>query len=159
MAYDAFMKLDGIDGESTNDAHKGEIEILSFSWGLSQTGSTAVGSGGGAGKASFQDLHFTTAVSKASPRLFKACATGEHIKKASLSFLKSENSRDVFLKIDLEDVLVSSHNSAGAQGDQPVDEVGLNFAVIQFSYWPQNADGRIGDPVSAGFDVRQNKPA
>src|SRR5258705_5385585 len=110
MAFDAFLKLDGIEGESTDAAHKGEIEVLSFSWGVNQTGSLVGGGGSGAGKASFQDLHFNTIVSKASPRLFKACATGEHIKKASLSMRKAGGrQQQEFLKIELEEVLVSSY--------------------------------------------------
>jgi type VI secretion system secreted protein Hcp len=158
MAFDAFLKLDGIDGESTDAAHKGEIEVLSFSWGVNQTGSLSGGSGGGAGKASFQDLHFNTMVSKASPVLFKACATGQHIKKAVLALRKAGGRQQDFLKIELEDVLVSSYQPAGdAGGDAPVEDLALNFAKIQFSYTTQNADGSAGDSVTAGFDVAANK--
>ena len=88
MAFDAFLKIDGIDGESTDKFHPGEIEISSFSWGVTQTGSIGSGGGGGAGKASFQDLHFSSSISKASPNLMIACATGEHIKEATLTVRK-----------------------------------------------------------------------
>ena len=76
MAFDAFLKIDGIDGESTDDAPEGEIEVFSFSWGVTQTGTTGGGGGSGAGKASSKDIPFTQRTSKASPLLFKACATG-----------------------------------------------------------------------------------
>jgi type VI secretion system secreted protein Hcp len=159
MAFDAFLKLDGIEGESTDAAHKGEIEVLSFSWGVNQTFSPGSGGAGGSGKASFQDLHFNTIVSKASPRLFKACATGEHIKKASLSMRKAGGrQQQEFLKIELEEVLVSSYQPAGdTGGDAPVEDLALSFAKIRFSYIPQNADGSAGDPVTAGFDIPANK--
>src|ERR1700704_1221479 len=113
MAFDAFLKIDGIEGESADDAHKGEVEVLSFSWGVTQTGS-ASGGGGGAGKASFHDINFTQRQSKASPLLFKACATGQHIKKAVLTVRKAGGRQQTeFIKIELEDVLVSSYLPAG----------------------------------------------
>src|SRR5580765_8167047 len=114
MAFDAFLKIEGIDGESTDDKHKGEIEISSFSWGVSNPGSFASGGGGGSGKVSFQDLHFTATTSKASPKLFLFCATGEHFKKATLTCRKaggeSQGSRAEFLYVKMEDVLVSSYS-------------------------------------------------
>ena len=84
MAYDAFLKLDGIEGESNDKTHKGEIEISSYSWGVANSGSFSHGGGGGEGKATFQDLHFGMPMSKASPKLMSACATGKHIPSAVL---------------------------------------------------------------------------
>jgi type VI secretion system secreted protein Hcp len=158
MAFDAFLKLDGIEGESTDDAHKGEIEVFSFSWGVTQTGTTGGGGGGGAGKASFQDIHFAQRTSKASPLLFKACATGQHIKKAVLTVRKAGGRQQLeFIKIELEDVLISSYLPSGdTGGDAPVEEVALNFSKIQFTYTPQKADGSADEPVSAGFDLKGN---
>jgi type VI secretion system secreted protein Hcp len=158
MAFDAFLKIDGIEGESTDDAHKGEIEVFSFSWGVTQTGSGSAGGGGGAGKASFQDIHFTQRTTKASPLLFKACATGQHIKKAVLTVRKAGGRQSIeFIKIELEDVLISSYLPAGdTGGDAPAEDLAMNFSKITFTYTPQNADGSAGEPVSAGFDVKGN---
>jgi len=76
MASDIFAKIGDIKGESLDDKHKGEIEVLSYSWGVSNSGTIGGGGGGGgAGKATFQDLSFTHGIDKASPLLLKACAT------------------------------------------------------------------------------------
>jgi type VI secretion system secreted protein Hcp len=159
MAFDAFLKLDGIKGESTDDKHKDEIDVLSFSWGVSQSGGIASG-GGGAGKATFQDLHFTSVAHKGSPNLFLSCATGEHLKEATLTLRKAGRSGVEFLKIKLSDILISSYLPSGAaDGDTPAEEVSLNFAKIEFEYTPQNADGSAAASVKTGYDVKANKTA
>ena len=89
MAFDCFLKLDGIEGESHDSKHKNEIDVQSWSWGQSQTGTHGSGGGGGAGKVSMQDFHFVMGVNKSSPKLMLACATGEHIKKAVLTCRKA----------------------------------------------------------------------
>ena len=162
MAVDAFLKLDGIKGESQDSKHKDEIEIESFSWGVTQSGTLAFGGGGGAGKAQFQDFHFTNKVSKASPQLFLKCVTGEHIKIGTLSLRKAggEGPGIEFYKITLSDVLVSSYQSGGsAGGDIPTDQFSLNFAKVEYSFATQKADGTIGETINAGFDLKQNKKA
>ena len=82
---DYFLKIEGIPGESYDQGHKDEIQIMSFSWGETQSGTIAAGGGGGAGKVQMQDFHFVMNVCKASPKLFLACATGDHIPKATLT--------------------------------------------------------------------------
>src|SRR5438094_711398 len=109
---DYFLKIDGISGESTDDKHKGEIEVASFSWGVRQTTARATG-GAGAGKATFQDFQFTKVSDKASPALFQKCATGEHIKQAVLTARKAGETQQEFLKVTLSDLLVSSYQSGG----------------------------------------------
>lgn len=159
MAFDMFLKLDGIEGESADSKHKAEIEIESFSLGLSNSGSGAPGGGGGAGRPSFQDLSFTTAVSKASPRLFLACASGEHIPRGLLTVRKPGGQQLEFYKVTLNDVLVSSYKqdaSPAAEAGVPVDQVSLDFAKIQIEYRAQKPDGSLDAPVKAGWDVRAN---
>jgi type VI secretion system secreted protein Hcp len=158
MAFDAFLKLDGISGESQDKSHKDEIEIFSFSWGLSNSGSFSSGGGGGAGKASFQDLHFESATTKASPLLAKACARGEHIDNATLTLRKAGGGQIEFIKVMLTDVLVSSYDQAGAtEGDVPADAFSLNFNKVEFDYFPQKADGSVDAPVVFSFDRAQQK--
>src|SRR4051812_11312285 len=103
-ATDYFLKLDGIEGESQAKGHPNEIEISSFSFGASQSGSFAAGGGGGAGKVRMQDFHFTVPTNKASPKLFLACANGQHIKKATLTCRKAGKEQQEFLKYNFEDV-------------------------------------------------------
>lgn len=164
-AVDYFLKIDGIDGESTDERHKNEIEILSWSWGETNTATNAAagrGGGAGAGKVSMQDFHFTTVMSKASPKLFEACATGQHIKEAILTARKAGDAgreSQEYLTIRLTDVLISSYQTGGSNGDGgiPVDSFSLNFSKIEFEYKPQKPDGSLDAPVKAGYDLKLNK--
>ncbi len=155
MAADMFLKLDGISGESQDDKHKDEIEVESFSWGLSQAISRSAGAAA-AGRPSFQDFTFTSRVSVASPRLMEACASGSHLKDAVLTVRRSGEIPVEYLQITLSDVVVSSYNEAGATESVPEESVSLNFAKIEYEYRPQDARGGNGAPVSAGWDLRGN---
>jgi type VI secretion system secreted protein Hcp len=157
-SVDYFLKIDGIDGESADDKHKGELQLESWSWGESQQGSHAAGGGGGAGKVVMQDFHAVMAVNKASPKLMLACATGEHIKKAVLTCRKAGGGQQEFFKITLSDILVSSYKMGGAPGSTaPVDQFSLNFAKIEHEYKPQKADGSLDAAVKAGYDLKAQK--
>ena len=157
MAFDAFLKIEGIQGESSDKTHPGEIEIESFSWGVSNTGSVVVGGGAGAGKAVSQDFHFATSLSKASPSLMLACATGRHFPTATLTCRKAGGSGQVeFLKIKLIDALVSSYQTGGVtDGDAavPTDQFSLNFAKIDFLY----TVARTGEQIETTFDFSANR--
>lgn len=160
-AVDYFLKLDGIDGESTDDKHKNEIDILSFSWGLANATSAGRTGGSGAGKAVFQDFHFTTNVNKASPKLFLACATGQHIKEAKLTCRKSadDGSAVEFLIVKMTDVLISSYQQGGSGESDvvPTDQVSFNFTKIEVEYFPQKPDGTLDSAVKAGYDLKKNE--
>lgn len=159
MAHvDYFLKLDGIDGESTDQKHKNEIDLESWSWGASQSGSSAGGGGGGAGKVHMQDFHFVMKVNKASPKLLLACASGQHIKKATLTCRKAGTTQQEFMKVVMSDLLVSSYQTGGSgHGDVvPTDQISLNFAKIEVEYKEQKADGSLGGAVTAGWDLKQN---
>src|ERR1700682_1008808 len=129
-AVDYFLKLDGIKGESTDSKHKGEIDIESFSWGATQSGTHSSGGGGGAGKVQMQDFHFVMKVNTASPKLMEACATGEHIKSAILICRKAGKEQQEFLKWTFTDLLVSSYQTGGSgHGDViPMDQISLNYS-------------------------------
>jgi type VI secretion system secreted protein Hcp len=156
MAVDYFLKLDGIPGESTDAKHKDEIDVLAFSWGVSQ-GSTGPGGGGGAGKAVFEDLLVVARTSKASPKLWLACASGQHIKSAILTCRKPGKAPFEFLKITLTDVTISSYEIDGSDEELPLDQVALAFAKVETVYTPQDPTGKAQPPVKAGWDVKQNK--
>jgi type VI secretion system secreted protein Hcp len=119
MAVDMFINIDGIKGEATDSKHKGEIDILSWSWGASNSGTMqSPGTGGGAGKANFNDLSFTKFLDLASPMLLKACSTGEHIKKSVLVVRKAGGKDPLdYLIITLEDCLISSVSTGGSGGE------------------------------------------
>jgi type VI secretion system secreted protein Hcp len=158
-AADYFLKIDGIDGESKADKHTGEIDLDSFSWGATQSGSFATGGGGGSGKVSMQDFHFTMSLNKASPALFLACAQGDHISKATLTCRKAGKEQQEFMKVTMSDVLVSSYQTGGSDGSDilPVDQISLNFAKIEIEYKEQQKTGALGGSVKKFFDLKTVK--
>jgi len=159
MAVDYFLKIDGIDGESKDSKHSGEIDLESFSWGETQTGSHGFGGGGGAGKVQMQDFHFVMKTNKSSAKLFLACAEGEHIKKAVLTCRKAGKEQQEFLKVTMSDLLVSSFQTSGsAHGDEiPMDQCSLNFSKIEYEYKDQKPDGTLGGTTKTGYDVKAMK--
>jgi type VI secretion system secreted protein Hcp len=159
MASDIFAKIGDIKGETTDVEHKDEIDVLSYSWGVTQTGTMAFGGGGGAGKAQFSDFSFTTNTSKASPSLFLACASGQHIKEATISVRKAGgDQREDYLILKMTDVLVSSYNASGSSGaDRPTESISMAYGKIEFTYKEQKDDGSLGGDVSAGWDLKANK--
>jgi type VI secretion system secreted protein Hcp len=157
MAYEYFLRIDGIAGESTDARHKDEIVVESFSWGETQTGSFAAGGGAGAGKVAMQDLHVTTQTSKASPPLLLACAAGQRLKSAVLTGRRSGQQQADFFTVTLSDVLVSDYQVSGSEAAAPTDAVSLRFARIVVAYFEQKPDGSLGAPVKAGWDVTANK--
>jgi type VI secretion system secreted protein Hcp len=157
-AFDYFLKVDGIPGESTDAKHKGEIDVESWSWGETQPGPPAgTGSGGGAGKVHIQDLQVTANVSKASPQLMLACASGQHIKSAVLTGRRGGGAQLEFLTFSLSDVLVTSYQTGGSEAGPPVDALSLNFSKIQIEYKEIQPDGKLGASAKVGWDVKQNK--
>jgi type VI secretion system secreted protein Hcp len=155
---DYFLKLDGIEGESTDDKHKNEIMVESWSWGESQTGTGHAGGGAGAGKVAAQDIHFTMKANKASPKLMLACANGEHIKEGTLVCRKAGKEQQEYLKIKLTTILVSSYQLGGSHGDVlPMDQFSLNFMKFEMEYKEQKPDGTLGGSTKAGYDFNANK--
>jgi type VI secretion system secreted protein Hcp len=159
MASDIFAKIGDIKGESTDDKHKDEIDVMSFSWGVTQAGSFASGGGGGAGKAQFSDFTFATTTSKASPSLFLACASGQHIKEAIITVRKAggDKSQD-YLILKMTDVLVTSFQAGGSTGaDRPTENVNMAFAKVELTYKEQKPDGSLDGGVTLGWDLKANK--
>lgn len=156
---DIHLKLDGIKGESTAVRHKDEIVVESWAWGVAN--SPPAGGGGGAGRATFSDLTFTHRVDRASPELWKACATGKHIRDATLTVARSGAGAQDYMTIKLADVVVTSAALADTAADAlaPIETVGLQFAKVEYAYRPQKADGSLGPAVEFRFDLKKNKLA
>ena len=155
MAVSIFARIGTIQGESQDDKHKDEIEVLSWSWGLSQSGTIL--HGGGGGRASFQDLNFTHKLDKASPILMTACATGEHIKDATITVRKAGKDEQEYLVIEMTDVLVTSVSTSGSEGDTPMESVALAFAMVDLEYTPQKSDGSLDAGVHFTYDLKANR--
>jgi type VI secretion system secreted protein Hcp len=158
MASDIFAKIGDIKGESLDDKHKGEIEILSWSWGVTQSGTMAHGGGGGEGKANFNDFNFTHHIDKASPVLLKACATGEHIKEATVTVRKAGKGQQEFLIIKMNDIIITGVAPSGAgDGAATAEHVALQFAKVDLEYKPQKQDGSLDAGVHFKYDIKGNK--
>jgi type VI secretion system secreted protein Hcp len=159
MATSIFARIGTIKGESRDARHPDEIEVLSWSWGVSHAGATNQGGGGGAGKASFHDFTFTHHVDKASPLLLRACATGEHVKDATITVRKAGKGQQEHLVIKMTDVLVTSVSmSMGADGDSSVESIGLAFAKVDLEYKPQKPDGSLDAGIHFRYDLKANEP-
>lgn len=159
MAVDMFLKLGDIKGESRDQAHRDEIDITNWGWGLSQTGSMHSGTGGGSCKADFANLNLTKPLDKSSPNLMMACATGKHYPEAKLVVRKAGGASPVeYLVITLKEVMVVSYSTRAETADDVLyDSIALNFATVDVSYQPQKADGaKDGGPVKFGWNIRQN---
>lgn len=133
-AFDAFLKIEGIDGESADKDHKNEIDVLSFSFGVNNP-SSGTPSGGGGGRATAEDFTFSHLIDKASPNLFLACATGKHINRATLTLRKGGNSKGEYLVVKMDDVFISSvaPHFNKAEGDLPTENVSFNYQKVDMT--------------------------
>lgn len=159
MAVDMFLNIDTIKGETVDKIHMKttDMDVLSWSWGVSNSGTAHIGGGAGAGKANFQDISVTKYVDSASHALLGACATGEHFPKAKLTVRKAGKTQLEYIIIDLEEVLITSVSTGGSGGeDRLTENISLNFAKIKFSYTPQKADGTLGDVLPFTYDIAAN---
>jgi type VI secretion system secreted protein Hcp len=160
MAVDMFMKIAGVDGESRDSKHGKEIDVLAWSWGVSNSGSAQIGGGAGAGKVNVQDLSFTKWVDAATPKLVLACCAGTHYDDATLVVRKAGGTPVEYITLKLTEVLITSISTGGSGGeDRLTENVTLNFAKFNLDYGPQDAKGAAGTAIPAGWDVAQNVKA
>ena len=153
-----FARIGTIKGESQDAKHKDQIDVLSWAWGVSQSGTLSQGGGGGAGKASFHDFVFTHHVDKASPLLMKACATGEHVKDATITVRKAGAGQVDYLLVTMTDVLVTSVSTmVSAEGDTTIESVLLAFAKVDLEYKPQKPNGSLDAGIHFTYDLKAQK--
>lgn len=158
MATDYFLELKPIEGEAQDKAKKGWIDIFSWSFGASQSGSGGhVGGGSGAGKVNMHDITVSKRTDKASADLFLKCANGKHYDEGTIVARKAGEQPLDFLKITLKQVFVSSYNLGGSHGDDtPMESITLNFTKIQMEYQIQDAKGKGSVAGNMGWDVAAN---
>lgn len=157
MALEMYLKLDdkAYDGEAQNASHKGWIDILAWSWGCSQNGTTHMGSGSGAGKANFQDLSCTKWIDKSSPKLIEALTTGKHVPTAHLKVRKVGGKTPLdYYQILMSDVIITSVSTGGSGGeDRLTENVTLNFGAFKVMYIEQKADGGEAAKPEFSWDI------
>jgi type VI secretion system secreted protein Hcp len=158
MAVDMFLKLGDLKGESVDGTHKDEMDILAWSWGMSQSGTTHMGGGGGSGKVSVQDLSVTKYVDKCSPALILACCDGTHYPEAVLTVRKAGKTALEYIKLTMKELIVSSVSTGGSGGeDRLTENVVLNFAEFKVEYTPQKPDGSGDAVVEKAWNIAENK--
>jgi len=146
--FNVFLKIAGIEGESTDSKHKGEIEVVSITYGAG----TALPKVGW--------IKILKTVDKSSPKLFLGAMEGSHYPTADISFHKLDGGKELFLLMRLEDVVVQSVSATGTgagEANRPTELVSLSFGKIIWQYTQLNSDGTPGGTVSAGWDLTDNK--
>ena len=162
MGFDAFIKIDGIEGESKDDGHKGWVEILNFSHGVSQaTTGTASSTGSGAGqRCDMTPFHFAKQLDKASPKLNAFCAGADAVKTVDVELCRAGGDKQLYMKYKLSDCIISSVQVGGASagdGGVPIEEVGITYGKIEWEYTVIGNDNKPAGKVPAGWDLGANK--
>lgn len=159
MAVDIFLKIEGppVKGEALDDKHKDEIDVLAWSWGLSNSGNAQVGGGAGAGKVNVHDLSVTKYIDKASTDLFLSTSNGQHHDTVTLTVRKAGTKPVEYLKITMTEVLVTSLSTGGSGGeDRLTENISLNFAKVKVEYTPQKKDGSADATQTQCWDIAKN---
>lgn len=153
MAIDTHIKFDGVEGEATHTDHKGEIEVLSWSWSVANDSAVA-GGGSGKGKATPNAFSFAHVYDKASPVLAKKCAQGVHFKEVTLTARKSGEGQKDFFKVIMKEVFITGVSPSGGGGGEIIENVSMSYGSIDFSYKPQDDKGGTGGEVKFGWNVK-----
>lgn len=159
MAMDMFLKMDPIKGESRDSDTKtvGTIDVLAWSWGMSNSGTAHMGTGAGAGKVNVQDLSLTKYLDSSSPSLQLACCNGKHFDEATITVRKAGEMPLIYLVIKMTEVMVTAVSTGGSGGeDRLTENVTLNFAKVEVTYTPQDVKGKAGDPIPYGWNIAEN---
>ena len=162
MAVDMFLEISTLKGETRDKAFgpKGAMDVLAFSFGMSNSGTAHVGGGAGAGKVNVQDISVTKWVDKCSPTLMLACCNGKHFEKAVLTARKAGEKPIEYMRYTMNEVMITSISTGGSGGeDRLTENVSLNFAKFKFEYPPQKQDGSADAAVPMDWDIAANDRA
>src|SRR6478752_5751730 len=154
MAVNAYLFVDGVEGPSTSKT--GCIDILSFSWGVSQTavyGAGASGKEAKAGRADFSNLNIMKVLDKTTPLLCDHCATGDILKKVYILYDKpvGDKQQDYF-RVYLKDALITSVQLSGSN-ENPTESVSFAFQGVEVAYRPEKDDGTLDAAIRKGYDL------
>jgi type VI secretion system secreted protein Hcp len=158
MAVDVFLKIGDVKGESKDSKHPDEIDVLSWSWGVSNAGNVGSGGGAGAGKANFSDISFMHSLDKASPVLMKACAMGDHYDLATLVARKAGKGQQDYLIVKMKEVYITSVQPSGSS-EHPMESVSMQFGHIDLEYKAQKPDGSLDAGVHFIYDIKKHVDA
>jgi len=157
MAVDMFLMVDGVTGESLDDAHGEEIDVLAWSWGMSNSGTAHLGGGAGAGKANVHDLTVTKYIDKSSTDLMLFCCNGKHIPECKLTVRKAGEEALEYLVITMNECMITSISTGGSGAeDRLTENVAINFAEVNVEYKPQTKEGSGGPACTMGWNIAAN---
>lgn len=160
MAIDIFAKFsNNIKGESQDSAYKDDVDVLAWNWGMTQSGTTHIGKGGGGGKVNVGDITLTKYVDRATNELVKRCTTGEHIEQVELVVRKASGGAPLpYLKLLLQNVMITSYTTGGSKDglDRVQETLTLNFRKFEVTYTSQEDDGKPGPESTSGYDIAEN---
>ncbi|MCD6291907.1 MAG: type VI secretion system tube protein Hcp [Deltaproteobacteria bacterium] len=159
MAIDILLDIEGVTGESKITGYEGKIDVLSWNWGMNNSGDMHSGGGGGSGKVDVHDISLSKFLDKSTPTLTKNCCTGNHFKKAKLVVRKAGGDSPVeYLVLELKKVLITGIHSGGGQDDDRITEdITLNFAEYKLIYKPQSDTGTAEAPIEIGWSMETNQ--
>lgn len=158
MAVDMFLKCKGLEGEALDGTHKDEIDVLAWSWGASNSGTSHTGGGGGAGKVNVQDLSVTKWVDKSSTALLLACCNGKHYDEMTLTVRKAGEKPLEYIVMIIKECLITSVSTGGSGGeDRLTENVSINFATVEVKYIEQKPDGTGQAPKRFAWDIPKNE--
>jgi len=158
MAGAIFLMLDGIKGEATDEAHKEEINVLSYSWGMNNPTAVHSGAGTAAGKVSVNDLVVTKSMDKASPALTEHCCLGKVVPKGTLTVQRAGEDKVQALVLELENIFVTAVDGGDASDmpSLPTETVTLSFKKFEYKYTPQDKEGKGEAEITVGFNIEEN---
>lgn len=158
MSIDLFLKIEGIEGEAKDANHKGWITLSGFNWGASQPGNMQTGGGGGAGKVTWRDLTANALIDRSTPAILRYLSSGRHINKVEISACKAGDPQIEYMRITLEEVLLTNLTYNGTSGNE---QVGMTYsfqaARVRQQYWEQTEKGGRGAEIAAGWNIKENK--
>ena len=154
MSSDVHIKFEGVDGEATHKDHKGEIEVLSWSWNVTNDSGSRLGGGSGKGKGDPGAFSFTHTYDKASPVLAKNCAQGVHFPSVIVTARKSGEGQKDFLKVTMKEVFIAAVSPSGGGSGEIMESVSMTYGDVEFAYKPQDEKGGLGGEVKFGWNAK-----
>lgn len=165
MAFDAYMEIQGIKGDSTDDSHKQWIELQAFSHGVAQStgGSSSAQGAHAGGRADHLDFSVVKKLDSSSPALFMHCSSGKHIPQVVIEMCRALGDKTVFMKYTFKDVLISAVRPSGSTEGKdliPLEEVAMRYGEIHLEYTPTDPEGggKKGASIQAAWSTKNNKP-
>lgn len=157
MAVDLFLKLEGVTGESKDEKHADEIELMSFSFGESNPSSIGGSGGLGGGQVSMSDFNVMKSMDKSSPEIFKRCANGSHFPTAIITYRKAGGEQLEYLKYKFEKVFITSYTVSGSGADVPTESISMAFEKLEYAYSPQKPEGDLDAEITTSYDIKTRK--